>query len=116
MSRNYEPRPVRPAAASPSEPTRPSGVPSRRRRKTASPPTRLAPDLCGIAVRAEAPGARIEVGPELRVAALPPVPLADGAQGYFLREGGRQNLVYAVQAVSEAGAASGPRLFHALTR
>lgn len=79
-------------------------------------PTRLAPDLCGIAVRAEAPGARIEVGPELRVAALPPVPLADGAQGYFLREGGRQNLVYAVQAVSEAGAASGPRLFHALTR
>ncbi|GAB6844040.1 hypothetical protein HNR00_004510 [Methylorubrum rhodinum] len=79
-------------------------------------PTRLAPDLCGIAVRAEAPASRIEVGPELRAAALPPVRLADGAQGYFLREGGRQNLVYAVQAVTEAGAASGPRLVHALTR
>ncbi|WP_342152863.1 hypothetical protein [Methylorubrum sp. SB2] len=79
-------------------------------------PTRLTPDLCGLAVRAEAPGTTIDVGPELRAAALPPVRLADGAQGYFLREGGRQNLVYAVQAVTEAGAASGPRLVHALTR
>ncbi|KQT59684.1 hypothetical protein ASG52_20060 [Methylobacterium sp. Leaf456] len=79
-------------------------------------PTRLVPELCGIAVRAESPGLTVEVGPELRAAALPAVRLADGAQGYFLREGGRQNLVYAVQAVSEAGAASGPRLVHALTR
>lgn len=76
--------------------------------------TRLTPDLCGIAVRADAPGLEVEVGPELRAAALPPVRLADGALGYFLREGGRRNLVYAVQAVSEAGAASGPRLVHAL--
>lgn len=80
-------------------------------------PSRLAPELCGLAVRAEAPGLRIEVGPELRGAALPPVRLADGAQGYFLREGARQNLVYAVQAVPEAGAPTpDSRLLHALTR
>ena len=79
--------------------------------------SRLAADLCGLAVRAEAPGLRVEVGPELRAAALPPVRLADGAQGYFLREGARQNLVYAVQAVPEAGAeTSRARLVHALTR
>lgn len=84
--------------------------------------TRLAPDLCGLAFGA-APGLRVEVGPELRAAALPPVRLADGAQGFFLREGGRQNLVYAVQALPEAkafpetGAAPpGDRLVHALTR
>ncbi len=40
--------------------------------------TRLAPDLCGIAVRADVQGMRVEVGPELRAAALPPVRLADG--------------------------------------
>ncbi|MEE7473185.1 hypothetical protein MPAR162_15315, partial [Methylorubrum populi] len=80
-------------------------------------PSRLAPELCGLAVRAEAPGLRIEVGPELRGAALPPVRLADGAQGYFLREGARQNFVYAVQAIPEAGAPTpGSRLLHALTR
>lgn len=80
-------------------------------------PSRLAPELCGIAVRADARGMRVEVGPELRAAALPPVRLADGSQGYFLREGARQNLVYVVQAVPEAGVGPpGGRLVHALTR
>ena len=70
-----------------------------------------------FAVRAEAPGLRIEVGPELRAASLPPVRLADGAMAWFLREGSRQNLVYAVQALPEAGAgAPEVRLLHALTR
>lgn len=79
-------------------------------------PTRLVPELCGLAVAA-APGLRLEVGPELRAATLPPVRLADGAQGYFLREGGRQNLVYAVQAQPEPGATQpGGRIVHALTR
>nr|WP_232629922.1 hypothetical protein [Methylobacterium sp. Leaf118] len=79
-------------------------------------PSRLGPDLCGLAVRAEAPGLRIEVGPELRAAALPPVRLADGAEAYFLRAGARQNLVYAVQANPETGAGTvGVRLVHALT-
>ena len=67
-------------------------------------PTRLTPELCGLAFRPAAPGGRIEVGPELRAASLPPSALDDGAQAYFLREGARQNLVYAVQAVPEAGA------------
>ncbi|WP_331317684.1 hypothetical protein [Methylobacterium mesophilicum] len=80
------------------------------------PASRLTPDLCGIAVGAD-PGLRVQVGRELRDAALPAVRLADGALGYFLREGARQNLVYAVQAVPEAGsAASARRLVHALTR
>lgn len=79
-------------------------------------PTRLVPELCGFAITA-APGLRLEIGPELRAAALPPVRLADGAQGFFLREGSRQNLVYAVQARPEAGAApTSERLVHALTR
>ncbi|QIJ78595.1 hypothetical protein GU700_03305 [Methylobacterium sp. NI91] len=79
-------------------------------------PTRLLPDLCGLAIAA-APGLRLEIGPELRAAALPPVQLADGAQGFFLREGGRQNLVYAVQALPETGTTRpGERLVHALTR
>ncbi|KQQ14605.1 hypothetical protein ASF53_08175 [Methylobacterium sp. Leaf123] len=79
-------------------------------------PTRLVPELCGLAIAA-APGLRLEIGPELRAAALPPVRLADGAQGYFLREGSRQNLVYAVQARPEPGAARpGGRIVHALTR
>ncbi|MCJ2028872.1 hypothetical protein MKK50_05565 [Methylobacterium sp. J-043] len=78
--------------------------------------TRLVPELCGLAIAA-APGLRLAVGPELRAAALPPVRLADGAQGYFLREGGRQNLVYAVQAQPEPGTAlPGGRIVHALTR
>ncbi|WP_411903856.1 hypothetical protein [Methylorubrum thiocyanatum] len=85
-------------------------------------PSRLVPELCGLAF-ATAPGLRLAIGPELRAAALPPVRLADGAQGYFLREGGRQNLVYAVQALPEAKAspeagaqAPGARLVHALMR
>ncbi|MFD6320433.1 hypothetical protein E8E01_03640 [Methylorubrum populi] len=85
-------------------------------------PSRLVPELCGLAF-ATAPGLRLAIGPELRAAALPPVRLADGAQGYFLREGGRQNLVYAVQALPEAKAspeagaqAPGGRLVHALMR
>lgn len=85
-------------------------------------PSRLVPELCGLAFAA-APGLRLAIGPELRAAALPPVRLADGAQGYFLREGGRQNLVYAVQALPEAKAspeagaqAPGGRLVHALMR
>ncbi|TFZ57486.1 hypothetical protein E4V01_14360 [Methylorubrum sp. Q1] len=79
-------------------------------------PTRLVPELCGVAIAA-APGLRLEIGPELRAAALPPVRLADGAQGYFLRAAGRQNLVYAVQAQPKPGAAlSGGRIIHALTR
>jgi hypothetical protein len=85
-------------------------------------PTRLVPELCGLAIGA-APGLRLEIGPELRAAALPPIRLADGAQGFFLREGGRQNLVYAVhalpetKALPEAGAAPpDERLVHALTR
>lgn len=85
-------------------------------------PSRLVPELCGLAFAA-APGMRLEIGPELRAAALPPVRLADGAQGYFLREGGRQNLVYAVQALPEAKASPeaearrpGGRLVHVLTR
>ncbi|BAU89428.1 hypothetical protein MPPM_0823 [Methylorubrum populi] len=85
-------------------------------------PTRLVPELCGLAIAA-APGLRLEIGPELRAAALPPVRLADGAQGFYLREGGRHNLVYAVHALPEAkarpeaGAAPpGERLVHALTR
>jgi hypothetical protein len=77
-------------------------------------PTRLAPDLCGLAFRPAVPGGRIEVGPELRAASLPPSALDDGAQAYFLREGARQNLVYALQAGPEAGAAR--RLTHALER
>ncbi|MGU3668130.1 hypothetical protein ACLBX9_28415 [Methylobacterium sp. A49B] len=77
-------------------------------------PTRLTPELCGLAFRPAAPGGRIEVGPELRAASLPPSALDDGAQAYFLREGARQNLVYAVQAVPEAGAAR--RITHALER
>jgi hypothetical protein len=77
-------------------------------------PSRLAPDLCGLAFRPARPGGRIEVGPELRAASLPPSALDDGAQAYFLREGARQNLVYAVQAVPEAGAAR--RITHALER
>ncbi|MEH3143815.1 MAG: hypothetical protein PGN34_00280 [Methylobacterium frigidaeris] len=84
-------------------------------------PSRLAPDLCGIAVRALLPGMRIEVGAELRDAALPAARLGDGAQAYFLREGARQNLVYAVQALpgEGSGAASSSaviRLVHALIR
>lgn len=79
--------------------------------------SRLVPDLCGLAFRPAAPGARIEVGPELRSAALPPAILPDGAQAYYLREGSRQNLVYSAQAVPEAGAPpSGGRLTHALIR
>ncbi|MGW5960496.1 hypothetical protein [Methylorubrum thiocyanatum] len=85
-------------------------------------PSRLVPELCGLAF-VTAPGLRLAIGPELRAAALPPVRLADGAQGYFLREGGRQNLVYAVQALPEAKAspeagaqAPGGRLVHALMR
>ena len=77
-------------------------------------PTRLVPELCGLAFRLAVPGGRIEVGPELRAASLPPSALDDGAQAYFLREGARQNLVYAVQAVPEAGAAR--RITHALER
>ncbi|KAA0116677.1 hypothetical protein CIW48_27480 [Methylobacterium sp. P1-11] len=77
-------------------------------------PTRLAPELCGLAFRSALPGSRIEVGPELRAASLPPSALNDGAQAYFLREGARQNFVYAVQAVPEAGAAR--RITHALER
>lgn len=77
-------------------------------------PTRLAPELCGLAFRPAVPGGRIEVAPELRAASLPPSALDDGAQAYFLREGARQNLVYAVQAVPEAGAAR--RITHALER
>ena len=77
-------------------------------------PTRLAPELCGLAFRPALPGGRIEVGPELRAASLPPSALDDGAQAYFLREGARQNLVYAIQAVPEAGAAR--RITHALER
>jgi hypothetical protein len=81
-------------------------------------PSRLEPALCGLAFRSAVPGGRIEVGPELRAASLPPSPLADGAQAYFLREGGRQNLVYAVQAVPAAGSdpAAASRLSHALAR
>ncbi|MGU3538034.1 hypothetical protein [Methylobacterium sp. A54F] len=77
-------------------------------------PSRLTPELCGLAFRPAAPGGRIEVGPELRAASLPPTALDDGARAYFLREGARQNLVYAVQAVPEAGAAR--RITHALER
>ncbi|AWN35970.1 hypothetical protein [Methylobacterium radiodurans] len=77
-------------------------------------PTRLVPELCGLAFRPAVPGGRIEVGTELRAAALPPSALDDGAQAYFLREGARRNLVYAVQAVSEGGAAR--RITHALER
>ncbi|XYD10482.1 hypothetical protein R1A27_08420 [Methylobacterium sp. NMS12] len=78
--------------------------------------SRLTPDLCGLAIGVE-PGLRAQVGPELRDAALPAVRLADGALGYFLREGARQNLVYTVQAVPEAGTgAAAGRLVHALTR
>ncbi|MCX4197498.1 hypothetical protein OMR07_19665 [Methylobacterium organophilum] len=59
----------------------------------------------------------MQVGAELRDAALPAIRLADGTLGYFLREGARQNLVYTVQAVPEAGApAAAGRLVHALTR
>ena len=78
--------------------------------------SRLTPDLCGLAIGAE-PGLRVQVGPELRDAALPAVRLADGALGYFLREGARQNLVYTVQAVPEAGTgAVAGRLVHTLAR
>ncbi|MGE7417039.1 hypothetical protein [Methylobacterium tarhaniae] len=62
--------------------------------------SRLAPDLCGLAFRAAAPGARVAVGPELAAAALPPTRLPDGAQAYFLREGARRNLVYTVQVMT----------------
>ncbi len=62
--------------------------------------SRLAPDLCGLAFRAAVPGARVAVGPELAAAALPPTPLPDGAQAYFLREGARRNLVYAIQVMT----------------
>ncbi|MDP4022885.1 hypothetical protein Q8W71_09650 [Methylobacterium sp. NEAU 140] len=81
-------------------------------------PSRLAPDLCGLAFRPAGPGLRVEVGPELRAAALPPTTLADGARAYFLREDGRRNLVYAAQAVPEAGPPGdrpGPAFTHALT-
>ena len=78
--------------------------------------SRLTPDLCGLAIGAEQ-GLRVQVGAELRDAALPAIRLADGTLGYFLREGARQNLVYTVQAVPEAGGpASAGRLVHALTR
>jgi hypothetical protein len=78
-------------------------------------PTRLTPDLCGIAFLPEAAGTSVEVGPELRSASLPPVRLADGAQAYFLKESGRQNLVYAVQ-VNPGSGPPGARFVHALTR
>ncbi|WP_187371574.1 hypothetical protein [Methylobacterium oryzihabitans] len=84
-------------------------------------PSRLAPDLCGIAVRALRPGLRIEVGPELRDAALPATRLGDGAQAYLLREGARQPLVYALRTVPSDGSEAGQypadiRLTHALIR
>ncbi|KQP70790.1 hypothetical protein [Methylobacterium sp. Leaf112] len=79
--------------------------------------SRLASDLCGLAFRLVRPGARLAVDPALAAAALPPVRLPDGAQAYFLREGSRQNLVYVVQALSEAGVPSASdRLEHALRR
>nr|WP_210301825.1 hypothetical protein [Methylobacterium brachythecii] len=77
--------------------------------------TRLSSDLCGLAIRAEAADASLEIGPELRGASLPPVRLSDRAQAYFLKEAGRQNLVYAVQVIPRAGP-PGARLVHALTR
>ncbi|TGE01748.1 hypothetical protein [Methylobacterium nonmethylotrophicum] len=83
--------------------------------------SRLAPDLCGVAIRPASPGPRIAVGPELTGAALPPTRLPDGAEAYFLRENGRRHLVYAVQAIPdpakpEADASpAGERLTHALT-
>ncbi|MCE4226107.1 hypothetical protein HCU64_20355 [Methylobacterium sp. C25] len=77
--------------------------------------TRLTPDLCGLAICAEAPRGTLEIGQELRAASLPPVRLPDGAQAYFLKEAARQNFVYAVQVIPGAGP-PGPRLVHALTR
>ncbi|WP_174800189.1 hypothetical protein [Methylobacterium currus] len=61
--------------------------------------SRLAPDLCGLAIRPAEPGARVAVGRDLAAAALPPTRLPDGAEAYFLRENGRRNLVYAVQVI-----------------
>ncbi|KQP40060.1 hypothetical protein ASF49_21395 [Methylobacterium sp. Leaf104] len=79
--------------------------------------SRLAPDLCGLAFRPGRTGARLAVDPTLAAATLPPTRLPDGAQAYFLREGARQNLVYAVQAIPDAGAAgSSERYEHALVR
>ncbi|GJD58505.1 hypothetical protein [Methylobacterium dankookense] len=78
-------------------------------------PSRLAPELCGLAFRPSDSGARLLVGPELAAAALPPTRLPDGAQAYFLREGARQNLVYGVQAIPQAGRTV-ERLSHALVR
>ena len=79
--------------------------------------SRLSPELCGLAFRAAGPGLRLEIGPELRGAALPPQRAPDGSQSYFLREAGRQNLVYTVQAISESGAnPPAARLTHALVR
>ncbi|MET7241831.1 hypothetical protein ABZT49_00525 [Methylobacterium sp. EM32] len=69
--------------------------------------SRLAPELCGLAFRPAAPGARVAVGPELAAAALPPTRLPDGAEAYFLRENGRRNLVYAVQVIADQVGPSG---------
>ncbi|MCJ2046680.1 hypothetical protein MKK58_19370 [Methylobacterium sp. J-078] len=79
--------------------------------------SRLAPDLCGLAFRTVRAGTRLAIDPALAAASLPPTRLPDGAQAYFLREGARQNRVYAVQAIPEADAAgASERLEHALAR
>lgn len=80
-------------------------------------PSRLTPDLCGLAFRLVYAGASLAVSPALAAATLPPTRLPDGAQAYLLREGARRNLVYTVQAMPEAGAAEASNpLEHALVR
>lgn len=76
-------------------------------------PTRNEPGLCGLAFSPGRGVARINVGPELRAAALPPVGLPDGAQAYFLRENAPQTIVYRVQVVIGD---KDSRLGHAINR
>ena len=69
-------------------------------------PSRLAPDLCGLAFRPQAgAGGRVALAGGLAAASLPAIPQQDGSITMFLRGDLRQKVVYTAQVVGQDGRA-----------